>query len=428
MAVTADKYSKEFRELCDQYYTEDLADIFADFKDRFIGKSTDGTLATTFAQDAFNYENELKKGLNQRINKIPTSIIVASEDKTSDELQLHWQQYFNEHIGLTRGIAKDMEVYGASFYWLPDKDKQWKRLSNIDYYPVSEDNEVIGYRFEYYDTRYDEEGNSRVDKTTLVITKEEVTYQLNGTTIDVFDSNLSQIPLVAFIREDNGAGIGLPGTTDLINGQRNINAAVTKRAEATKIDSFGIWCPDGSEFSGIDMTDKFIIRPGSYIPFPIKKVGSGADLSSIEKEIQDARNDVRSAALFLNLTDTEDSRQAGASGRAQLVANRGFNDYCNGLKQQIAAGLNQMLSVASEATDVSAEGIKITLPALEKEDPLFVLQAAESLRDSGYQEEYLVKQGYDEEDIKRLEAQRLKEEGREDVSTSNFLTDADERG
>lgn len=453
--VVSDVESSEFRNLCRNYQNGDLNEIYTDFKNRFVNESDS---ADQLRIEQFVFESEAARGLIQRVQSMPVDLTLELVEKDGGESLLkEWQEYFEgpnfDGMSLSLilpNIYENMEVGGASLIVAsPNPDGSgppiWIQHTNVEYFPETADNNILAinaYKFTYY---MDEIGDETKQQKELVIRVkkdgQEVSFdgvQVEDLTFEksFTDANNDQIlPVVVFCRKQiPHSKYCRPGMADLLNGQRNLNSALTKRNEATKYDSFGVWCPDDVEFAGTEMKDAngasaWKIRPGTYTPFPVKKVGGSTSIASIEKEIEEARDAIRSQAMFLSQEDSRNRRTATDSGKALIVSSRGMRAYKDQFMTKVVKAANQMLEISGIIWNKSTEGIRFKMPELEREDPDHVLKKTQLLDAMGFDKEALRLLDYDEDKIKELIAERNAGRIEENRSFNDGLTqDEGERG
>lgn len=437
MALVTDESSSDYRLLCRHYYRGDLPEVYQDFLDRFA--ATDA--ADKITQEQFCFESEISKAVTRRTNALPVNFMLTAPDDKK-KLQEQWEDYFEGNnfnskplLQVLNDIYLDMEIGGAAImagYFDPDNPTvpYWLKMTNMEYYPQTDPNDihnVTAYRFVLYRKENDAKGNKQDVTITIDIDAEEQKVsKSNGdpektTKFKTVDSNGDPVlAVVVFARESLDGVYYRPGVAAMLNGQRDLNLALTKRNEATKYDSFGVWCPGDREFSGLGLggdsngaNKAWRLRPGMYVPFPLAKIGGATSIGSIEKEIEDARADVYNAGQFIDSSEVVGSTN-GESGRSKMIGARGMRDYIARILPQMEDSLNQMLEISGYISGIKTEGIKFKAPPVDKEDPATVAAKAEQMHLWGFTEEALRLLEYSDKDVKKLmdeqSARQVKEE------------------
>lgn len=430
MSFVTDEASPEFRQLCKDYYNGDLDALYQDYKDRYV----DSAATIVLKKIDFNFENETAKVIDQRVNGMPTEYRLNAPEGKEKQKEF-WKKYFEGEyfhhkplLQLINDIYYDMEKGGAAIlvgYPNPEDPKSpiWLKHTNVEYEPVTDPENIfsiIAYRFKLHRAKIDKNGNKTDVIVEIEVTKERQTTTVGGEVqeastieLNVQDAKGKTIlPVVVFPREDLDGVYYRPGIAALRNGALNLNQGLVKRAESTKRDSFGNWCPELEEHAGIGFgsdaagnNKQWNLRPGSYIPFPIKKVGGATEIASIEKEIVEARESIRALGLFVDSSDTTRSNQ-GESGTAKRIGTKGMRGYIESILPKVTRSLNRLLEISSYINGEDAEDIKFIAPPAERADPDTVAAKSERLHDWGYEEEALRNEGYDEDKIKTLMAER----------------------
>jgi hypothetical protein len=397
----------------------------------------DSDLASPIAIEMFVFENEAAKVINRRVNYLPVEFYLDAEEGKEANKET-WEEYFQGDyfdnkplLQLLTDIYYDMELGGIAIlvgYPNPDDPKSpiWIKQTNIEYYPETDDENIFkvkAYRFVLSRSQVDDKGNTEDVEVIIQVTPEEQTVTVNGAVqeentvkLDISNGEEIILPVVLFCREDLDGVYCRPGMAELLNGQRNLNQGLTKRNQATKYDSFGVWCPDGEEYNGMDLSGnpsgnnkQWNIRPGSYVPFPIRKVGGATAISSIEKEVEEARDDIRAAGLFVDSTEVSGATN-GESGRAKMIGTRGLRDYGARLLPKVKNSLNEMLEISGYISGTKTEGISFKAPPIEKEDPEMIANKADRMQERGFTIEALRIEGYSDD-----EAEKLIEEKKADI-------------
>jgi hypothetical protein len=433
MSLVTDESSSEFRQLCRDYYYSKLDEIYDDFIARYVSETTEDD---QISKKSFVFENEAVKGINRRVNYLPVDYVLVSDDRLRARRE-EWEKYFKGDYfngrplkQLLPDIYRYMELGGVAIlvgYKNPDDNKAplWILMTNVEYTPITNDDNVFiieGYRFVYHRKEADKNGIEQDVEVIVTVDLEGYVTTVKGSEVEELTKNnplSGKLPVVVFCREDLDGVYCRPGMADLLNGQRNLNAALTKRNEATKYDSFGVWCPEGNENMGFDLSPdaegnnpQFVIKPGSYFPFPIKKVGTASSLPAIEKEILEARKDIMAAATFTDSVDSNGVRN-NESGISKLVGTRGLRDYGTQILAQVKNSLNRLLELTSEISGVNAEGIAFAAPPVETESPEIVANKADRIFNWGFERKALELEGFSNDEIEKMLTEREERQEKE---------------
>lgn len=210
------------------------------------------------------------------------------------------------------------------------------------------------------------------------------------------------IPVVKIIREEvEGSPYGRSGISDLIESQQNINMALTKRAWATKYNSFRVWAP--KEAGYVEPGTAIKISPGALSPIPVEAVGGDVDLSSIERELDDALDHLYRLGSVPRKLKEEIARSA-TSAKALNTLLEGLKRYTEKKLVYLRRGFEELIEKCLLIKyGADAFSVTISFPPLDREDPDYVLRRAQFLADHNLTSEALKELGFDEEMQKEME-------------------------
>ena len=213
------------------------------------------------------------------------------------------------------------------------------------------------------------------------------------------------IPVIRILREEvEGSPYGRSGIEDLIEGQLAVDMALTKRAWATKYNSFRVWAP--KESGHVEPGTSITISPGALSPIPIEAVGGDVDLSAVERELQDAldhlyrlgsvprklREEIAASATSAKALNTLLESLKRYTEKKLVYLRRGFEEL-----------IEKFLAVKFGATLFSAT---VSFPSLSGEDPEHLLARAQFLAEHGFLNEALKELGFDEQLVEKMKGKR----------------------
>ncbi|MBN1572666.1 MAG: phage portal protein [Deltaproteobacteria bacterium] len=256
--------------------------------------------------------------------------------------------------------------------------------------------DVLKYVFSWGERIDLEGGGSRVVKMTEEINDKSFTITADGRLVKSEEHRFGFVPVVRILREEvEGSPYGRSGIEDLIEAQQNVNMALTKRAWATKYNSFRVWAP--KEAGYIESGTTIRISPGALSPIPIEAVGGDVDLSAVERELDDALDHLyRLGSVSRRLKD--DMLRASTSAKALNSMLEWLKRYTERKLVYMRRGLEEMilkyLKIAYNRDDFK---VTISFPSLDREDPEHTLNRARFLAERGMEAEALKEIGFEKE-------------------------------
>jgi hypothetical protein len=401
MALITDESSKEFRALCRAYNYDNLPEIYADFVARFV--DSDLTTSATLPQREFQYENIIGSMVNKRVTNVQTNVTIESTlpeeddaDPATDEERLKdveaWNEYFfnQENInGETLDVAlieivREYEIGGAAILTPTIDDEgvvKWVMQTNVDYVKVTDPSNMleVGSWIFNYDLTVTDENETEQNKELKTV------YDIDGfvQTLDSIEvgsgtinaTDLDDNPILSVVsfegeKTTNGE-YARPGVAAMIEPQRNLNQALTQRAEINKLAAFPIYCPGDKDGEGRKVDDNIKLRPGSYWPNYIKKVEGSTAPESVEQAIMDYRDNIRVIGLFVDRNELSGVRATGAdSGKAKVIQSAGMKNYVKHVNKVLQRGIYLMMVITASLMDsLDAENVKVVMPPVDTEDP-----------------------------------------------------------
>jgi len=209
------------------------------------------------------------------------------------------------------------------------------------------------------------------------------------------------IPVIRILREEvEGSPYGRSGIEDLIEGQLAVNMALTKRAWATKYNSFRVWAP--KEPGHVEPGTTITISPGALSPIPIEAVGGDVDLSAVERELEDALDHLyRLGCVPRKLR--EEIASSTTSAKALNALLEGLKRYTEKKMIDLRRGFEELIEkFLAVKFGTGLFVATVSFPSLNGEDPQHVLARAQFLADRGFMAEALKELGYDEEMVQKM--------------------------
>jgi hypothetical protein len=261
--------------------------------------------------------------------------------------------------------------------------------------------EVKKYIFDWEEAATLEGGGTRISQMREEIDAKGFSFYMDGRPVKKEAHAFGFIPVVRILREEVEASpYGRSGIEDLIEGQMAVNMALTKRAWATKYNSFRVWAP--KESGHVEPGTTITISPGALSPIPIEAVGGDVDLSAVERELEDAldhlyrlgcvprklKEEVASSATSAKALNTLLEGLKRYTEKKLVYLRRGFEEL---IEKFLAAKFGTGLFVAT-----------VSFPSLSGEDPQHVLARAQFLADRGFVTEALKELGYDEQMVRKM--------------------------
>jgi len=393
------------------FYNGNKEGIFNHFTARRV--SADVPRDDRFSIIDFYFQNDIRVIQDTRINFTPTRFeVTVSRTDTgdihtgfTDEVK-QWLRSRNFGGGRSfwealPGYLRTHENYGTLFLKIFVKNGRVsvQKMGARDVEVVTDERnylDVKKYIFTWEETHDLEEGGSQV-----VLMREEIDgagYRryADGRLIADDSHDFGFIPVVKIIREEvEGSPYGKSGIVDLIEAQQNVNMALTKRAWATKYNSFRVWAPKEAGF--VEQGTAIRVSPGSLSPIPIEAVGGDVDLTSVEREVDDALDHLyRLGSAPRRLKD--DMVRAATSAKALNAMLEGLKRYTETKLVYLGRGFEELMEkyllirYGTDAVEVTVE-----FPSLDREDPDYVLSRARFLAESGRLPAALAELGYETE-------------------------------
>lgn len=405
-----------------KFYDGDRTYIYNEFVSRRVNSdiATDDRLSVR----DFYYQNEIKTIQNTRINFVPTVFDVEVQSKNGDANEgltkevLDWLggPWFGQGRSFWEalpGYYKMQENAGTLFLKLLIKDKQIQVQK-----PYSEDvtitvdsadvSKIVSYEFKWYETVTFLDGTEQEVEIKEVVDGESYKRYQAGELMEETRHGLDFIPVVIIVRDEiEGSPYGSSGIEELIESQNNVNVALTKRAWATKYNSFQVWCPE----QGADVAPgtSLKVTPGALSPIAIKAVGGNIDLSSIENELDDSLTHLYRTGCVPRPDDKEViTAESGVALNTKLEP---LKRYTEGKVVYLKDGFEKLISYFLQ---MKRKGdsftVVVTYPSLEREDKAFLMEKANFMRAGGHEEEALRILGYGEDTIAKLAEETAKKE------------------
>lgn len=407
-----------------KFYDGDRTYIYNEFVSRRV--NSDIATEDRLSVRDFYYQNEIKTIQDTRVNFVPTSFDLEVQSKAGEVREeltnevLEWLDgpWFGKGQSLWEalpGYYKTQENAGTLFLKLLVKDKQIQVQK-----PYSEDvtitvdsadvSKVISYEFKWYETVTFEDGSEQEVEIREVVDLESYKRYQAGALMSETAHGLDFIPVVIIVREEvEGSPYGSSGIEGLIESQNNVNVALTKRAWATKYNSFQVWCPEQGE----DVTPgtSLKVTPGALSPIAIKAVGGNIDLVSIENELDDCLTHLYRTGCVSRPDDKEVI--TADSGVALNTKLEPMKRYTEGKLVYLKDGFEKLITYYLRMKRKGiGDSVKVvvTYPSLEREDKTFLIEKANFMREGGHEEEALRIFGYDQETIDTLAKETEKRE------------------
>ncbi len=423
-----------------KFFEGDGAAIYSEFKSRYL--STDVATADKFPLRDFVYQNNIRFIQNERVNFIPVEFEVSASrvggdkpDEALTEEVLAWldepffggEKTFWEAL---QGYYLTRENFGDLFLklYVEDGDVKAQKMFSEDVTILCDEADVrniTGYVFEWEQTVDVGEDNEQD-----VIMREEIdstsykVYQ-EGVLIEDESHSFGFIPVVKITREEqDGIRYGRSGIEDLIEPQVAINMVLTKRAWATKHNSFRVWAPKVS--GEVNDNTPIKISPGSVCSFPIEAVGGDIDLSCLENELKEYKSHLFQLGSVPNPEKSE-GMNTNISAVALNKMLEPLRKYTRGKLPYLRKGFSELIEKAFKI-DGKEISVSITYPNLEMEDRALLIQEAKFWSENGFEEKALKIMGVDETERKEMEQDREKTQEERDQRAQEFQDKMINRG
>jgi hypothetical protein len=261
--------------------------------------------------------------------------------------------------------------------------------------------EVIKYVFNWEETGSLDGGGMRQSVMREEIDAKGFSFYMDGRLVRKEPHAFGFIPVITILREEvEGSPYGRSGIEDLIEGQLAVNMALTKRAWATKYNSFRVWAP--KEAGHVEPGTTITVSPGALSPIPIEAVGGDVDLSAVERELEDALDHLyRLGCVPRKLR--EEIASSATSAKALNTLLEGLKRYSEKKLVYLRRGFEELIEkflTVRFGTGLFAAAV--SFPSLDGEDPQHVLARAQFLADRGFETEALKELGYDEEMVEKM--------------------------
>lgn len=393
------------------FYNGNKEGIFSHFTARRI--SSDVPRDERFSITDFYFQNDIRVIQDTRINFTPSRFDVTVT--RSDTGVIHtgltgevnrWLRSRNFGGGRSfwealPGYLRTHENYGTLFLKLFVRGGRIsvQKMETRDVEAVADERnylDVKKYIFSWEETHDLEGGGTRQVSMREEIDGAGYRRYADGKLISEDAHDFGFIPVVKIIREEvEGSPYGNSGIAGLIEAQQNVNMALTKRAWATKYNSFRVWAPKEAGF--VEQGTAIRVSPGSLSPIPIEAVGGDVDLTAVEREVDDALDHLyRLGSVPRRLKD--DMVRAATSAKALNAMLEGLKRYTETKLVYLGRGFEELMEkylLIRYGTD--AFEVTVEFPSLDREDPDYVLNRARFLAESGRLPAALSELGYETE-------------------------------
>ncbi len=411
---------RENQKLFNDFYDGNADAIFRHFIGRRIADGVRADERITI--NDFYFQNDIRVIQDTRVSFMPKTFDVyvsgAGKGGLNDAITRRVREWLDtRHFGGGRsfweafpGICLTQENCGTVFLKLFVKEGEvsvQKMYSDDVDVIVDEKNylDVMKYVFSWEEKIDLEGGGFRVVKMTEEIDDKAFTTTADGRPVNSEEHRFGFVPVVRILREEvEGSPYGRSGIEDLIEAQQNVNMALTKRAWATKYNSFRVWAP--KEAGYIESGTTIRISPGALSPIPIEAVGGDVDLSAVERELDDALDHLyRLGSVPRRLKD--DMVRASTSAKALNSMLEGLKRYTERKLVYMRRGLEEMI-LKYLKIEYNRDDFKVTIsfPSLDREDPEHTLNRARFLAEHGMEAEALKEIGFDVEAAGEGEAKK----------------------
>ncbi len=402
--------------LFSDYYNGDREAIFRDFTARRVADNLPREQRISIRD--FYFQNDIRVIQDTRANFMPPTfdVVVTRRGDTAP------------HEGLTREVKawlNSRSFGGGRTFWetLPGYyltqencgtlflklfvrggEVSVQKMYSQDVEAITDEKnylEVIKYVFNWEETASLDGGGIRQSVMREEIDAKGFSFYTDGRLVRKEPHAFGFIPVITILREEvEGSPYGRSGIEDLIEGQLAVNMALTKRAWATKYNSFRVWAP--KEAGHVEPGTTITVSPGALSPIPIEAVGGDVDLSAVERELEDAldhlyrlgcvprklREEVASSTTSAKALNTLLEGLKRYSAKKLVYLRRGFEEL---IEKFLAVRFGTGLFAAA-----------VSFPSLDGEDPQHVLARAQFLADRGFVAEALKELGYDEEMVEKM--------------------------
>jgi hypothetical protein len=398
------------------YYNGDREAIFRDFTARRVADSVPREQRISLKD--FYFQNDVRVIQDTRMNFMPPTfdLVVTRRGGTTPHEGLtaqvkEWLSGRNFGGGRTfwealPGYYLTQENYGTLFLKLFIKNGEIsvQKMYSQDVEAVTDEKnclEVTKYVFEWDETATLEGGGIRIVRMREEIDGREFSLFMDGRSVRREAHPFGFIPVIRIIREEvEGSPYGRSGIQDLVEGQLAVNMALTKRAWATKYNSFRVWAP--KESGHVEPGTTITVSPGALSPIPIEAVGGDVDLSAVERELEDALDHLyRLGSVPRKLK--EEIASSATSAKALNTLLEGLKHYTEKKLVYLRRGFEELIEkYLAVKLGTGLFAASVSFPSLSGEDPQHTLDRARFLADRGFVTEALRELGYDEEIVEKM--------------------------
>jgi len=400
----------------EDFYNGKRATIFNEFKTRWVDTANVAT-SSQFNERNFFFQNDIRVIQDTRVSFMPGyfDVMITNGEDENEEQTAKVQEWLDgPYFGGGRsfwealpGYYKAQENSGTLFLMMTRKEGviNISKLYSTDVTIVTNPTnvyEVTEYRFEWEEEIDSGEEGTRNEQMKLIVDKTNYRTTQGGRTIEEEAHGFGFIPIIKIVRDEvDGTPYGRSGIEDLIEPQNEVNVALTKRAWATKHNSFRVWCPKGND-GGISAGTSIVITPGSLVPIPIEAVGGDIDMTAVENELNDALDHLYRIGSVPRKMKEETAAEA-SSAKALNTLLQSLKIYTNRKLIYLKRGFEEMIA---NAFGIDLKNVVITWPSDDDEDPAQVIDRARFLSELGLTEEALRTLGYEDKAIEELMKQK----------------------
>jgi len=398
------------------YYEGRREAIFRDFTARRVAENLPKEQRISIRD--FYYQNDIRVIQDTRTNFMPPAFDVvvtrkgntAPHDGLTGEVKA-WLRSRNFGGGRTfwealPGYYLTQENYGTLFLKLFVRGGEVcvQKMYSQDVDVITDEKnylEVKKYVFEWEETANIEGGGVRMSRMREEIDAEGYSLYADGRLVRKEPHSFGFIPVIRILREEtDGSPYGRSGIQDLVEGQLAVNMALTKRAWATKYNSFRVWAP--KESGHVEPGTTITVSPGALSPIPIEAVGGDVDLSAVEHELDDALDHLyRLGCVPRKLK--EEVASSATSAKALNTLLEGLKRYTEKKLVYLRRGFEELIEkFLAVRFGTGFFTATVSFPSLSGEDPQQVLTRAQFLADRGFMAEALRVLGYDEEMVEKM--------------------------
>ncbi len=398
------------------YYDGCREAIFKDFTVRRVAEGLPKEQRISIRD--FYFQNDIRVIQDTRANFMPPTfdVVVTRRGETAPHDGLTgevtaWLKSRNFGGGRTfwealPGYYLTQENYGTLFLKLFVRGGEVcvQKMYSQDVEVITDEKnylEVKKYVFGWEEAATLEGGGVRMSVMREEIDAEGFSFYIDGRLVKREAHAFGFIPVVKVLREESeGSPYGRSGIQDLVEGQLAVNMALTKRAWATKYNSFRVWAPkeSGHVAPGTTIT----VSPGALSPIPLEAVGGDVDLSAVERELEDALDHLyRMGCVPRKLR--EEIASSATSAKALNTLLEGLKRYTEKKLVYLRKGFEELIEKSLAVRFGTGIFVAtVSFPSLSGEDPQHVMARAQFLADRGFMTEALKELGYDEQMVEKM--------------------------